>query len=523
MTPSPFAAVLAGLALLTPLALAGPDAPTAPRAEDAPPQEAPPYAYSDAEVAARVGSALLLEPSVAVATLEASAEDGVVTLSGEAPHLLARDRAIEVASSLRGVRAVIDRVEIRPVEVDDDELLHGVEAALALDPTTEAYEVQIAVQDGEVTLAGEVDSWQERALAERLAKGVAGVRGVENALTLRESAEREPEEVAQDVRSRLRWDTLVDDGMLVVNVDAEGQVILRGSVGSLAERRRAEELALVRGATAVDAERVKIAAWKRTPDLRGSKYLDVSDAEVLDALRAALRYDPRVDVEPIRLSLANAEVTLEGTVSSLKARRAAERDAQHVVGVRSVRNLLEVEGEPPTDAALEVALELVLARDAYVGGRGLTVRVEDGVVHLAGTVATPFERAVADDACARVSGVLRVENALEVEEPEQPFYERLRMNYGWGPTQFRWTWDPPAATRDPALDPSVQATIESELRWSPFVDEEDVEVFVQEGVAHLTGTVGSHMERKAAIQCAYDGGARDVEAELTVEDATPSD
>jgi osmotically-inducible protein OsmY len=65
-------------------------------------------------------------------------------------------------------------------------------------------------------------------------------------------------------------------------------------------------------------------------------------------------------------------------------------------------------------------------------------------------------------------------------------------------------------------DDETEKDIEQRLQWSAFVDESDVEVAVNDGVATLSGTVGSLAEEEAAIFIARKAGARFVRDELVV-------
>lgn len=58
--------------------------------------------------------------------------------------------------------------------------------------------------------------------------------------------------------------------------------------------------------------------------------------------------------------------------------------------------------------------------------------------------------------------------------------------------------------------------IRDEMFWSPFVDSDQVDVEVNEGIATLTGTVDSWTEYNSAAENAYEGGAVYVDNELKV-------
>ena len=66
------------------------------------------------------------------------------------------------------------------------------------------------------------------------------------------------------------------------------------------------------------------------------------------------------------------------------------------------------------------------------------------------------------------------------------------------------------------LDRELREDIRDELAYSPFVDEERVRVKVRRGVATLTGTVEDRSAMVAAVENAYEGGARKVINKLRV-------
>lgn len=63
---------------------------------------------------------------------------------------------------------------------------------------------------------------------------------------------------------------------------------------------------------------------------------------------------------------------------------------------------------------------------------------------------------------------------------------------------------------------TLRCDIEDELFWSPFVDADEVEVSVEDGVATLTGQVDSWTKRNVASGHALEGGALRVVNRLEV-------
>jgi osmotically-inducible protein OsmY len=61
-----------------------------------------------------------------------------------------------------------------------------------------------------------------------------------------------------------------------------------------------------------------------------------------DWMRDELFWDPKVDSDAIAVSANDGEVTLRGTVVSFRQKREAQKAAERVYGVTSVRNELDV-------------------------------------------------------------------------------------------------------------------------------------------------------------------------------------
>jgi osmotically-inducible protein OsmY len=429
---------------------------------------------------------LLTEGGVPAHLIDVNTRDGIVTLSGWVDNLLAKERAGEIAESVKGVRAVVNRIAITTVR-PDGEILTDVRAAFQADPATDSYEISTIVKDGVVTLFGTVDSWPERWLSARVATGVRGVKAVTNELTVEPQAKRPDHEIAADIRRRLAADVWVDERAIDVTVK-EGEVTLSGTVGSAAEKTRAALDAWVAGVAAVHDGELQVDWRARNSARREHPYAIRTDEEITQALYDALRYDPRVLAFQPEVKVVNGVVTLTGTVDNLAAKRAAAADAKNTVGVRRVRNYLRVRPvNLVPDAELVKHIKAALQRDPYVERYEVIVSVVNGKAYLSGVVDSQFEKGQAEDVASRVAGVIAVDNNITV------------------------ALSPPLKS-----DWEIRQDIRDELRWSPYVDSDRIAVSVKDGVATLRGLVDDWAERRAAVENAYEGGALSVRDELTL-------
>lgn len=442
----------------------------------------------DADIVVAIDDELWIDNVVNANSIDVAANTGVVTLVGTADTILAKERAARIAATTVGVRAVVNLIEVEPaVTRTDAELENAVENALLTDPAADSYEIGVSVVGGVSTLTGTVESWQEKQLSEAVAKDVKGVTGIENDIRVVYAGERVDREIEADIEGRLANDVRVDDFLIEVDVE-NGKVILSGTVGSLAEKRIAMSDAWVSGATEVDGKDLEIKWWARDDMRRKSSYVGRSDEEIEDAVRDAFVFDPRVFSFQPEVSVSGSAVTLTGVVDNLAAKRAAEQDARNVIGVWRVKNHLKVRPlSIPSDDELEERIASAFLEDPYLERWDINIDAGTGLVVLSGEVNTSFEKKQAERVAERVKGVLGVVNNIDFD--------------------YRWTWK---------ADWEIEADIEDELWWSPYVDANQVEVSVDNGVATLSGTVETWSERNSAEKNAFDGGAKDVRNNLTV-------
>jgi osmotically-inducible protein OsmY len=106
---------------------------------------------------------------------------GTVTLRGTVASLHQRRAALEIARSVRGVRAVEDELRIDPRDHYQDDELRGM-ALQALMSTDEVPidQINVTVSSGWLTLSGRVKHQSESNAAFETVSKLAGVGGITN-------------------------------------------------------------------------------------------------------------------------------------------------------------------------------------------------------------------------------------------------------------------------------------------------------------------------------------------------------
>jgi osmotically-inducible protein OsmY len=169
--------------------------------------------------------------------------DRCVTLGGSVRSYPEKVSAEQAASRVPHVQRVVNQVSVDlppGTEVPDTALLEEVTRVLGWDALVPADRVRAVVDDGCVTLRGQVDWDHQRIAVEEAVTPLIGVTAVENHITVRPkwmSGELRPE-VTATVRHHRELHTQH------VRIEAQcGMVVLRGHVPSLAERSAVERAA----------------------------------------------------------------------------------------------------------------------------------------------------------------------------------------------------------------------------------------------------------------------------------------
>jgi osmotically-inducible protein OsmY len=137
----------------------------------------------------------------------------------------------------------------------------------------------------------------------------------------------------------------------------------------------------------------------------------LADDDLRRSVSDELSSDPKITVDAdIRVSVADGEVTLRGTVVSYGDKREAMKVAQGLPGVRLVRDEIEVVGRTDADLRRDVLDELEIGHIPVT----FDVELDEGTVTLTGSVDRPHDRDAAAFIAKVVPGVVGVENQLEV-------------------------------------------------------------------------------------------------------------
>ena len=349
-----------------------------------------------------VETAIDLNEDVEVANVDVSAmPDGTVTLDGTVDSYWKKVRAEEIAAGVKGVSVVINNIAVSTDDGVSDQMVQAdIASSLERNADVDRENVSIGVEGGAVTLSGTVDSWLAYTEAEETARFTVGVESVTNRLEIEapETVELDSTEIRSDIRDQLEWDYRVDENDVGVSVD-DGIATLGGTVETYSAKEAAES-----------------DAWSVTGVLEVVNNITV-DAEtgadgqgnISRSVENVLEWNSEIDATDVTVATVGGIVTIDGTVDSYWKKVRAEELASGVTGVVAVENQLAV--VPSNDTLDErIAEDIMNAVDRknVVDTEDVTVRVEDGVVTLQGTVDSRTEREAVYESALYTDGVVAV-------------------------------------------------------------------------------------------------------------------
>lgn len=194
---------------------------------------------TDAHIKADVTDELAWDPAVNATGIGVAVKDGVVTLTGHLDSYAEKhavERAVHRVAGVRGIAVELDVKLAAEYKRSDSDIAQAAATALQLNSLVPDEKIQVLVENGRVTLTGEVDWSYQLASAEQCVRPLAGVRGLSNRITIKSRASSK--DVGAQITAALTRQAAREAKHITVEV--EGSVVtLWGKVHSLAEREAA--------------------------------------------------------------------------------------------------------------------------------------------------------------------------------------------------------------------------------------------------------------------------------------------
>lgn len=150
--------------------------------------------HSDAWMAFKIRSRLLVKANVSATTTTIAVKDGNVTLGGTADNLAQKELTEVYARDIDWVKSVKNEIVVNNApavgqtigeKIDDASITTQVKYALLSHKSTSAVKTKVTTSDGVIVITGEAASAAEKSLVTKLAQDVRGAQSVSNNMSVK--------------------------------------------------------------------------------------------------------------------------------------------------------------------------------------------------------------------------------------------------------------------------------------------------------------------------------------------------
>lgn len=166
-------------------------------------------------------------------------KDGVVTLTGKVDSYLKKIAAEKTTKNVAGVKAVAMDIEVKLAydKPDDADIAKAAINALKWHSSIPEDKVKLEVDNGWVTLEGQV-SWPfQKDSAENCIENLTGVRGISNLITIKPKTDKL---IKDNIVKAFQRNAALEASKITVETIGD-KVILKGKVHSWSARNEAEK------------------------------------------------------------------------------------------------------------------------------------------------------------------------------------------------------------------------------------------------------------------------------------------
>jgi osmotically-inducible protein OsmY len=198
---------------------------------------------SDFQIQKDIMEQLRWEPFLMASQIGVAVKNGIVTLSGQVDSYAKKLTAENATRKIAGVKAIAEDIHIGvspSFNKTDTEIAEAVYNALKWHSAVQEEKIKIKVENGHVTLEGEVEWEFQRKNVKTAIENMAGIRSVLNLVTLKPKVTTT--DIKQKISAAFHRSATIDAGIISVEVSGN-KVTLNGKVRSMTEKEDAENAA----------------------------------------------------------------------------------------------------------------------------------------------------------------------------------------------------------------------------------------------------------------------------------------
>lgn len=198
---------------------------------------------TDTDIKRDVEAELRFRPDIDERDIAIKVNNAVVALSGFTRTYLDKQRAEDTVKRVAGVAGVANDIEVRLGSADgltDPEITRTAVQAIRSTVPAVSENIKVLVHHGHITLEGQVEWFYLKEDAERAVRGLRGVSGVTNSISIQPTVKAG--EISQRIEDALRRSAQIDANRITIEAHG-GEVTLQGRVRSWPEREEAEQTA----------------------------------------------------------------------------------------------------------------------------------------------------------------------------------------------------------------------------------------------------------------------------------------
>ncbi len=195
---------------------------------------------TDSQIQADVIQALKWDPSVTHEHIGVTVSDAIVTLTGSVPSYIEKWASENACQRVAGVKAVVEKIEVKlsgSLFRDNQDIAEAIVDQFKWNVQVPDQLIKASIEDGWVELMGEVEWGYQKTAAEDCVKGLAGVKGITNNISIKDK-KVQPEVIKQKIEEALKREIEREARGISVEVNG-GKVTLSGSVHSYSEKNDA--------------------------------------------------------------------------------------------------------------------------------------------------------------------------------------------------------------------------------------------------------------------------------------------